>query len=688
MGLETRLRHAAVPIGAALAAALGACRADSGPEPAAPPTAALRASAPPPPAAPEELAPCADRDPLRSAYFGELHIHTRLSFDAYAWDVRPGPDEAYRFARGEAIELAPLDAAGRGKRRIALERPLDFAAVTDHAEFFGPVSICSRPGSEAYDSAGCRTFRGDVPLDTAFGELGARMSGLSRGTAAAPGPSRSGSAALAGLTGFAPEVCGPDGSWCKREATSTWRQVQAAAERHYDRCRFTTFKAYEYTATPELSKVHRNVIFRSGVVPELPITAIDEPEAPELWRRLEERCLDAGTGCDALAIPHNSNLANGRMFTLPYREAPLAVQVEQATRRARLEPLAEIMQIKGDSECANGLSGVAGGSDELCSFEKFRAWGENPPDCGDGVGAGALAGKGCSGRMDFVRYALAEGVKEQARIGVNPLKLGIIASTDGHNANPGDVEETSYDGWGGKTDASPQSRLAAGIGTLGNLRSNPGGLVGLWSEENSRERLFQAMRRREAFGTSGPRIQVRFFGGWSYARDLCSQPDFAVQGYAGGVPMGGDLPPRPAGAAAPRFAVRALADPGTEKRPGGLLQRIQIIKGHADAAGNLHQEVYDVAGNAQNAASVNESTCEVSGPGERQLCGFWSDPAFDPAQHAVYYARVVENPSCRWNAHQCAALPKRERPASCSDPTVPKQIQERAWTSPIWYTAN
>jgi hypothetical protein len=514
------------------------------------------------------------------------------------------------------------------------------------------------------------------------------MAGLSGGVSAATSPSRSGSAVLTGLTGFSPEVCGPDGSWCNREATSIWQQVQAAAERHYDRCRFTTFKAYEYTATPQLAKVHRNVVFRGSVVPELPITSIDEPEAPELWRRLEERCLDAGSGCDALAIPHNSNLANGRMFTLPYREAPLATQVEHAARRARLEPIAEIMQIKGDSECANGLAGVAGGSDELCSFEKFRAWGENPPDCGDGVGEGALAGRGCSGRMDFVRYALVEGLKEQARIGVNPLKLGIIASTDGHNANPGDVEEASYDGWGGKTDASPQSRLAAGVGTLGNLRSNPGGLVGLWSEENSRESLFQSMRRREAFGTSGPRIQPRFFGGWGYAADLCSRPDLVAQGYAGGVPMGGDLPMRPAGANAPSFVVSALADPGTAKRVGGLLQRIQIIKGYADAAGSLHQEVYDVAGNPQNGASVNEATCEVSGRGERQLCAVWSDPAFDPARNAVYYARVVENPSCRWNGYQCAALPKRERPPSCSDPAVPKQIQERAWTSPIWYTAN
>ncbi len=661
-----------------LAALLLACSAETGPEPLSSPAHAPPA-APPPAAA--ELAPCPGRDPLRGAFFGELHIHTRFSFDAYAWDVRPGPEEAYRFARGEAVELPPLDAAGRGKRVVTLERPLDFAAVTDHAEFLGPVSICSRPGSESYDSAGCRTYRGDVPLDTAFGELGARMSGFARGAAPADAQRPAGSAAL---SGFSPEVCGEDGSLCRREASSVWQQLQAAAENHYDRCRFTTFKAYEYTATPQLSKVHRNVIFRNAVVPELPITALDEPEAANLWRRLEQRCLDAGTGCDALAIPHNSNLANGRMFTVPYREAPLEQQVADATRRARLEPLAEIMQIKGDSECANGLGGVAGGSDELCEFEKFRAWGPTPPDCGEGTGSGALVGQGCSGRMDFVRYALVEGLVEADRIGVNPTKLGIIASTDGHNANPGDVEEASYEGWSGKQDASAAARLGS-AGALGNLRSNPGGLVGLFAEENSRESLFAAMRRREAFGTSGPRIQPRLFGGWDYPQDLCADPELVAKGYASGVPMGGDLAARPAGAGAPVFVVSALADPGSASRAGGLLQRIQIIKGWADAAGHIHQAVYDVAGNARNGASVDPQTCEISGPGERQICGVWSDPGFDPARRAVYYARVVENPSCRWNALQCAALPKRERPAACTDPAVPKQIQERAWTSPIWY---
>ncbi len=677
-------------LAAAAAIALEACSAERGPDaapPAASDSAAAAASASRAAAASAEAAlePCADHTPARAAFFGELHVHTRLSFDAYSWDVRPGPDEAYRFARGEAIALAPLDAAGRGSRTLRLERALDFAAVTDHAEFFGPVSLCARPGSESYASRGCRTFRGDVPLDTPFGELGARMAGLAR----APDPgahAEPGGTPLPGLTGLSPEVCGEDGSLCRREASSVWQQVQAAAERHYDRCRFTTFKAYEYTATPQLSKVHRNVIFRNAVVPELPISAIDEPEAPALWRRLEERCLDAGTGCDALAIPHNSNLANGRMFSVPYREAPLDAQVAEAKLRARLEPLAEIMQIKGDSECANGLAGVAGGRDELCAFEKFRAWGEAPADCGEGTGSGALAGQGCSGRMDFVRYALVEGLVEADRIGVNPYKLGIIASSDAHNANPGDVEEASYDGWSGKQDASLATRLGS-AGPLGNLRSNPGGLVGLWAEENSRESLFQAMRRREAFGTSGPRIQPRFFGGWDYPEALCDDPDLVARAYAGGRPMGGDLPPRPPGARAPVFLVSALADPGDAAQPGGLLQRIQVIKGWADASGTLHQAIYDVAGNPDNGARVDEQSCRVSGPGERQLCAVWRDPAFDPAQRAVYYARVVENPSCRWNALQCASLPARERPASCRDPAVPKQIQERAWTSPIWYAA-
>jgi len=599
--------------------------------------------------------------------------------DASIWDVRTSPDAAYRFAQGETLDLPPYDAEGRAARRIRLERPLDFAAVTDHAEFLGPVSLCTRKGSPSYATPGCRAFRGEALLqDSPFGAVGVRMRGLYP-------PDRGQDLIESGE--FSEEICGEQGLRCQVERRSVWQEIQAAAERHSDRseaCRFTAFKAFEYSATPQLSKVHRNVIFRNAVVPEQPISWVDEPQAVGLWRALRSRCLEAGTGCDALAIPHNSNLSNGLMFSIGTRGETLADQVAEAELRAALEPLVEIMQIKGDSECKNGMYDVLGEADELCDFEKIRGLANGPEDCREGTGYGALAGRGCESRLDFVRYALVEGLREAERIGVNPYRVGFVASTDAHNANPGDVEERSYDGWMGTADAAPEQRLSPG-GLLGPLSANPGGLVGIWAEENSRDRLFDAMQRRETFGTSGPRIVPRFFGGFGFEADLCGDPDLVAKAYAAGVPMGAELPARPVGGGAPVFVVSALRDPGTPSQPGGLLQRIQIVKVWADATGHFHQAVHDVAGSPGNGAGVDPDTCRPSGPGHDSLCRVWADPTFDPGRRAAYYARVVENPSCRWSARECAALPAARRPAGCSDPAVPKVIQERAWTSPIWY---
>ena len=633
---------------------------------------------------------CADRNPQRNAYFGELHVHTIHSMDAYTWDVRVTPDGAYRFARGEAIALPPLDAAGLGTRSFRLERPLDFAAVTDHASFLGPVAVCTDPNSQGYESAGCDRFRGNVRADSPFGEMGARMAGFY-------GATDDPAAALQMLaqSNFSIAVCGPDGARCRNARAQVWDGIQAAAERWNDTsdaCGFTAFKAYEYTATPNMTKIHRNVIFRNAAVPPQPIAWLDAGPAQELWRQLELQCLDAATGCDALTIPHNSNLSNGRLFAISYRGDSDSLQRIKARRRARLERLAEISQIKGDSECQNGMYQVLGSEDELCSYEKMRAFsGSRPEDCKEGQGDGALIGQGCQSRLDFVRYALVEGLVEAERLGVNPIQVGIMAATDAHNGNPGDTQERSYQGWSGTQDESVIKRLGgdgeAGVaGQRWGLSSNPGGLAGVWAEQNTRDSLFDAMHARETFGTSGPRIRPRFFGGYGYAADLCGDADFVTRGYAGGVPMGGELPPPPAGAQAPVFAVDGWSDPGTADFPGGLLQRIQIVKGWADAEGRFHQAVYDVAGAADNGASVDAATCAPEGPGEEHLCAVWSDPDFDPGRHAVYYARVVENPSCRWNAWQCLSLPEAHRPPSCSDPQVPTQIQERAWTSPIWYS--
>jgi hypothetical protein len=485
-------------------------------------------------------------------------------------------------------------------------------------------------------------------------------------------------------------LCGESGERCRESMRSVWREQQAAAERHYDRsasCRFTTLHGYEYTATPGLAKIHHNVIFRNAVVPDAPIAWVDTPDVYDLWQALDEQCRKAGRGCDVLTIPHNSNLSNGHMFAVTGKDLPLEVQRARALLRSEIETLAEITQIKGDSECRNGMYQVLGAPDEFCDYEEWR--GPEVEDCEEGTGYGALLDRGCVSRTDYLRYALLEGFREEKRIGVNPYKIGFIAATDAHNANPGDVEEYSYQGWSGAEDATPIARLTPGtspINASNSLAANPGGLAGVWAEENSRDAIFDAMQRKETFGTSGPRIEARFFGGWDFPADLCASPDLVKKGYAQGVPMGGDLPRPAPDAKAPSFVVSALQDPGTASEPGGLLQRAQIVKGWLDDAGRFHQSVFDVAG-GQNDAGVDFESCQPTGKGHTSLCTVWTDPEFEATRNAVYYLRVIENPSCRWNQRQCLSLPASERPASCSDPSVEKTIQERLWTSPIWYEA-
>ena len=626
----------------------------------------------------EERAPCADRDPERQTFWGELHVHSSLSMDAYMWDARNGPDETYRFGKGEQTLLPPLDRDGKPTRAAQLERALDFVALTDHASFQGEVALCSRPGSEMYDSKGCQLFRAEVDTSgSAIDDFTVRMSTVSGALdAQATQPRRN------------PDLCGEDGERCRLMMRSVWEEQQAAAERHYDRsarCSFTTLHAYEYTATPGMAKVHHNVIFRNANVPAAPIPWVDEPDVYGLWDGLREQCLDARNGCDVITIPHNSNLSNGNMFAVTGKDLPLAEQRARAVLRSDIERLVEISQIKGDSECRNGMYDVIGAPDEFCEYEEWR--GPEIEDCEEGTGAGALFDRGCVSRNDYVRYALLEGFREQTRIGINPYKIGIIAATDTHNASPGDVEEYSYQGWMGAADATIQQRLDPGtspVNATNSVMSSPGGLAGVWAEENSRDAIFDAMKRKETFGTSGPRITARFFGGWEYPKELCGSPNLVASGYAAGVPMGGDLPERPEGAKAPTFVVSSMRDVGTQDHPGGLLQRAQIVKGWTDGEGRFHQAVYDVAGGA-NGASVDPRSCQPRGIGHNSLCTVWTDPDFEAAQSAVYYLRVLENPSCRWSARQCLELPAAERPVACSDPDVPKTIQERLWTSPIWY---
>jgi len=621
-------------------------------------------------AAPE---PCAERVATRRALFGDLHIHTEYSNDAWNFDVRMGPADAYRYAFGGPVRL-PLGDDFEA-REVRIDRPLDFAGVTDHAEFLGEQSVCYDESAPGYDTSFCETMRS--------------------------GEGRAPQLVMQIMSPFSsrnPRVCGEDGADCAVRSEAAWRDIIDAAEQYNDAsagCERTTFIAYEYSSFRMGSNLHRNVVFRNTAVLARPVSYIDENREWDLWRILKEQCIDTDTGCDVLAIPHNSNISNGRMFAVDYPGAYGAeAQAERAALRARIEPIVEMMQHKGDSECRNGLEGVLGGVDELCGFEPFenqafrRIVGEGEPveQCYTGPLADWVPhlGPNCLDRKSYVRYALVEGLREEERIGVNPFKFGLMASTDTHNAIGGGVQEADFPGHLGNGDATALQRVQFESSIPGNASNNPGGLIGVWSEENSRDAIFDAMRRREVFGTSGPRIQPRFFGGWDLDESLCGQPDMIERAYRTGVPMGADLPA--GGEGAPRFLVAASADAGSARFPGLPLQRVQVIKGWADEEGNHHQRVFDVAGDADNGASVDMDTCTPRGDGFAQLCAVWEDPEFDPGVAAVYYLRAVENPSCRYSAHQCLQIPEADRPADCAEPFFDPVIQERAWSSPIWYT--
>jgi hypothetical protein len=603
----------------------------------------------------ESREPCSQRDPLRRSHFGDLHVHTRYSLDASTQGTRTTPAQAYRFARGERIGIQPWTEEGEPLRSLQLDRPLDFAMVSDHAELIGEVHMCNTPGAAGHGSWQCRFYRwwprGAYYLFNFMASV--RQSHLG--------------------------LCGEDDALCLQAARVPWREMQEAAERYYDRsgdCRFTTFMGYEWTGLDAGSggNLHRNVVFRNGQVPDLPPSFIEYPGAENLWRALDSQCNDNGTGCDSLVIPHNSNLSAGKMFG-GGDEPDLAMDEDEAATRARFEPLVEIMQHKGASECFF-QAGVT--EDELCAFEQLPedniAGYDNPPRPDTG----------------FVRAALADGMVLEQRLGVNPYRFGFVGSTDTHLGTPGAADEGFFLGHGG---AGVPAREEIPPGLPDKLEYNPGGLAVVWAEENSRDALFDGLRRREAYGTSGPRIVARFFGGWDYAGDLCDAPDRIARAYEGGVPMGGVLGQPARERAKPAFLVAASQDPGTAERPGMPLQRIQIVKSWVDSTGGRGEQVFDVAG-GDDGASVDLATCETSGAGHPALCAVWRDESFDPQQRASYYARVVENPGCRWSQRLCVAagvdcaVPENVADGyeGCCAAEHRPVIQERAWTSPIWYS--
>lgn len=605
----------------------------------------------------EEREPCLDHRPERQAFFGDVHVHTKYSLDASTQDTRTAPADAYRFAKGGVLGVQPYDEQGKAMRQLQLSRPLDFAMVSDHAELMGEVKICSTPGLEGYSSWACKVYR-NFPR-VAYYMFNSRAS------------------VFASRWGF----CGEDGEICRQAASGPWLEAQEAAEAAYDRsadCQFTSFVGYEWTGVAgRAANLHRNVVFRNSKVPELPVSYLDGPSDRQLWNALDEQCRDGVEGCDVLAIPHNSNLSDGLMFWAVDGDG-VELDAATAAQRARYEPLVEIMQHKGSSECYFEAGVTA---DELCAFEQLSY--------ATFSGTTAMGSTAPQSDGGFLRSVLNDGLKLEQSLGVNPYQWGFIASTDTHISAPGGAEESGYLGHGGAGKPT-DGKLPEGLPD--RIEYNPGGLAGLWAEENSRDSLFAAMKRREAFGTSGPHIKLRMFAGWDFDADICEQ-DFAKRADQQGVPMGSVLPQAPEKASSPVMAVLAMQDPGAKGDGGTPLQRLQVIKGWIDADGKAQQKVFDIAGNPNNGASVDLSSCEERGEGFASFCSTWTDPEFQSDQSAWYYARAVENPSCRWSQRICM-----NAGVDCSDPdSVPEAfsaccsaehrpvIQERAWGSPVWY---
>ncbi len=625
---------------------------------------------------------CRDFNPNNNAYFGALHVHTSLSFDSWVFSNSNGPEDAYRYAKGESIVSGPANDPENPQVTLQLDRPLDFAAVTDHAESFAQISVCTDPKDPNYNNDVCLTMRGERWWADVLPDSMARLG------------------RVFSMGGFGPmavddsDVCGDDKT-CTAASLPVWLRTQKAAEAAYDRsseCSFSAIVGFEYSLSTKDTgnNMHRNVLFRNATVLNLPVASNLAKRPEQLWEYLDDACNSADNDCEVLAIPHNTNFSAGESYAPVYGGAKtLEEEKKIAALRIKTEPLFEIYQLKGDSECRNGMYGVGGAPDEFCDFEKIHPPKAEVEDCMDESGDKGLALTGCVSRRNFARYNLTEGLKEKERLGVNPFEFGIIAATDTHSSDGGNVDEQDVSSGLVMTN-TPEKRLKGevklpgGVATLRQARFSPGGLAGIYAPQNTREDLFDAMRKREAFGTSGPRIQPRFFAGENLTADMCNDPEMISKAYKQGVPMGSNMS-LPADSKNPTFLVSALADAGSANVPGVALQRIQIIKGWVDDKGTLQQKVYDVAGNPNNGASVDVNTCEPQGTGFQQLCAAWQDPEFDKEQSAVYYARVLENPSCRWSTYECNRLPEGDRPETCDNPAYPKTIQERAWTSPIWY---
>jgi hypothetical protein len=576
------------------------------------------------------------KNPLRNVYFGEEHLHTMNSPDAFVIGTRGSWEDAYNWAMGNEITLSTTG------EKIKKSTPYDFIAITDHAEYFGVMPSLIDKDSPLYET-----------------ELGKKM----RDPNAKPSDPDSAINQILGslVSGNAmQEFVSPELS------TSNWQRYVETANKFNQPGKFTTLVAWEWTSIPNGRNMHRNVFFRDKF-PEAPFTAFDSIYPEDLWTFQE---VQRGIGRDNLAIPHNANVSDGWMFS-PNKFLGGPMDARSAERQNANEPLMEIIQTKGQSDTHPLMSP----NDEFAEFELF------PNMINVGMPSQIKYG--------YMRQGLVEGMIHEDKLGANPFKYGIVAGSDSHAAYSPN-EEFNFHGTHALLDDTPKKRLNPKKNASGDVAAAVGsaGVTAVWAEENTREALFDAMKAKETYGTSGPLIRLRFFGGWGYPSDLHLDEAFVQKAYDGGVPMGSDLPAKASDA--PTFVVWALKDPES-----GNLDRVQIIKGFINKWGRADEKIYDVVWSDEDKRQIDKATGKLppvgntvdiktatytNDIGATQLRAVWTDPDFDPAQRAVYYVRVLEIPTPRWSTYDAAKLgvPPLE--------DVPATLQERAWSSPIWYT--
>ncbi len=594
-----------------------------------------------------EYSPYVDRHFPQRVFFGDTHHHSSFSVDSGMFGNTLGPDQSFRFARGEEVTSS-------SGLRVKLVRPLDFLVVSDHAEYLGL--------SELLTTGNPRLLSTEVGKEWAAAlEEGGDAAWLT---------------AVAIMDDF---TTGNERFADPQLKRSVWDRVVDIASEFNQPGTFTALNGYEWTSAPGGNNLHRVVIFRDGpnrVKQILPFSAFDSIHPEDLWDALA--AYESTTGGQVLAIPHNANISNGLMFAETMSNGK-PINRAYAEVRSRWEPLLEVTQMKGDGEAHPFLST----EDEFADYETW--------DFGN-AGSPITPKQDSMLQYEYARSALKLGLRHEDNLGVNPFKLGLIGSTDNHVSLSTTREENFF----GKLPALQPSddriddafvKNADGTPAALSWESPASGLAAVWARENTRESLFDAMKRKEVYATTGTRLIVRVFAGWDFAPEDVGRPDFAAQGYQRGVPMGGDLTIGPEGAA-PTFMVRALRDPD-----GANLDRIQIIKGWLDNNGELHERIYDVAvsddreiGDDGRSKEAVGSTVDVANAtytnsiGDALLMAYWKDPDFDPKERAFYYVRVIEIPTPRWTAYDA------KRFGIKMPEEVRMTVQDRGYTSPIWYT--